>query len=161
MRKDLLEHTDGLRTAKTRTEVICAYSGDEIPRGTQALLVRSHRYSPEKQQIGDKTYSTWISSQYQSELEEALANFDYQSATPREDISPTGFIAYGTSKGSTSACPMCQDQVSKGTEAVVFRNRTNPDREQTVWCHQECISTLCGGLGNIEDYTNEILVNQI
>lgn len=157
MREDLLEHTDGLRIATTRSDTICAYSGDTIPSGTDALLIRAYNYNTSKNELTNKSYAVWVKLKHQDDLREDLDSFNFRSSTPREDISPTGFIGYSTSKGHTHSCPICKERVPKGEDAVVFRNRSSPDREQTVWCHTKCVPMMCGGLGNIEDYTTKIV----
>lgn len=157
MKEDLLDTTEGIRIAKTRTSCECAYSGDEIPQGEHGLLFRMQDSRDGK----DKTYSTWVSIKKRTELEHALSDFDFEDNEPREDISPSGSISYSKVKGKTISCLACEDSMEKGEEGVAFVNYTNRHRTRTAWCHVDCVPVVCGALGNVDDYAMDIVVQTI
>lgn len=160
MRKDLLEFTDGLRIAKTRSWVTCAYSGDKIPQGDHGILVRSKKYSESDESVTDESFPVWISLDYRDELETTLDEFEFDSKKPPEDISPKGDIRYSISQGKTNACAICQTQMNYNEHGVLFSNRTG-SYGNTSWVHVRCIPTLCAGLGDSEEYNTEVITAQL
>lgn len=157
MREDLLRTTDGMRIAKTRTDCTCAYDSSTIDQGEHGLLFRME----DSRDDVDEVYSTWVSLDKRTQLEQDLANFDFENVEPREEISPSGSISYSKVKGKTISCLACGDSMSKGEEGVAFVNHTNRHRSSTAWCHVDCVSTVCGGLGNVNEYSTDIVAQRI
>lgn len=157
MRRDLLDTTEGIRIAKTKTDCKCAYSGNIIPKGKHGLLFRMEDSRDDK----DTTYSTWVSIKKLAELKEALSNFDFDNAQPREDISPSGAISYSNVKGETISCLVCGESMEKGEEGIAFVNYTNRFRARTAWCHADCIPSVCDALENVNDHAPDIVAKMI
>lgn len=162
--KNLYNNT--IRTSSTRANVtVCAYSGEHLESGTQAILFRGPRLDRTGSLKGE--YRTaWVADKYREEFGKHLMNqFPFDNHTPTENISKNeeGNITYRKRKGSMLACPVCQKQITKNTNQILIKDEApNSSESGYVWMHTNCVPIIAGILeGNPKKYSVEATAHTI
>lgn len=146
-------------------ESTCCYCGDKIPEDELATFILSTEPQPKETESRDskvKLYIVEVHILCTMDLAEELSNIDISSLNHGDKMTTSATILYGMFDADVE-CAICEKIPSGESEGIVFASGEidKNDLGKNVWCHPNCLSVIYENLMDIDEYTEEILAEEI